>query len=449
MSDERFDADLRAFLRWQAADVAGAPTALEVVAAVAGTAGMHRRSVMPVRVLVAAGLIVAMLLAAVAIGARLTRPPVSRNGEILAPGPGCSLVAVDPTTQRRSAVVPSLSSCLSGDVSGYSFDALAASGEGRFVAYSRGNVCGACVSTPTAAVLEEQGLYLVDRSSDAMTKLDGCGGERCWWPLVAVNRDGSRIAWQRDLESGAAPRLFILERSSGRVSEVPEGAGGLAQLAWSPDGRRLAVVRSADVATVDGGFIIDADGRDRVVLPATPDPVTSLAWSPGGDTIVRTTVTQGDPTRPSIASVDVIDAGNGRLLLHRTLSGEASVAILSPGASRMIVVGPPRTGQGPTLRVDPVAGDSGTPLPDPAATLDPAGTVDVLNWPIWSPDGEDLAVSYIAESSQSDEHTVTYLVHLDGRAAEVIASTGPITIGAPGIPIAWLPAAPDSPALSR
>lgn len=87
---------------------------------------------------------------------------------------------------------------------------------------------------------------------------------------IRVSPQGDRIAFNN------AGLLQVLHLSDGRV--LPLGTGA-SNMAWSPDGMRLAYVRSSDAAV----RIVGAFGGDDVAIPgAFAAGFLGIAWSPDG-----------------------------------------------------------------------------------------------------------------------------------------------------------------------
>lgn len=122
MGDERFDHEMRGFLAWQAEDVAGAPSAVEVatrISARAGTATARLRVVPQLAWVLLAGLLVVALLGALATGANRQAPapplavidvspsaaPDSRPSSPASPAPA-SHVAPPTTTPAAAGSLP-------------------------------------------------------------------------------------------------------------------------------------------------------------------------------------------------------------------------------------------------------------------------------------------------------------------------------------------------------
>jgi hypothetical protein len=110
--------------------------------------------------------------------------------------------------------------------------------------------------------------------------------------MTALSPDRSLIAFVNDASTDIC--LASVEAGT-EIRCAGLGYHDLTGLAWSPDGRRLAFIGPVDVERVDGPFPDPSDLRDAFVLDATtigrvtPSPVyalldyvSDLAWSPDG-----------------------------------------------------------------------------------------------------------------------------------------------------------------------
>lgn len=129
---------------------------------------------------------------------------------------------------------------------------------------------------------------------------------------MSLPRPAGRVG--SDATAGLSLR-YALEEQTGRVT----------RLAWSPDGRSLAV------PTRDGGVRVHdaATGQPRLILPRERDAVMGVAWSPDSRRLA---------TISSARGVTIRDAETGRML-HRARDSAATPTGVawSPCGTRLAV----------------------------------------------------------------------------------------------------------------
>jgi Tol biopolymer transport system component/DNA-binding winged helix-turn-helix (wHTH) protein len=100
----------------------------------------------------------------------------------------------------------------------------------------------------------------------------------------AVSPDGTRIAYSVLSEDGTRGRLVVQLRKRPPVLELTDGTMLDRYPAWSPDGTELAFVRTAGTEC-DVAIIAATGGPIRRLLPCSEAPPERLAWSPDGRTL--------------------------------------------------------------------------------------------------------------------------------------------------------------------
>ena len=148
---------------------------------------------------------------------------------------------------------------------------------------------------------------------------DGGDLEPAWAP------DGRRLAFTLARSDGKA-RLYVLNVGGGSARRVPVAGPRLYSPAWSPDGRRLAFVRVSVRGGDEGASaIVIADvegGEEQVLLTEREDPpsaafVGDLAWSPDGSRIAFTRAQFDERGVVRIAIYSVAAGGGTPQLLAR------------------------------------------------------------------------------------------------------------------------------------
>lgn len=134
-------------------------------------------------------------------------------------------------------------------------------------------VAGGCQGGPlTVWSWRDGGARTLDAPARDATRIPRGGLAPC---LLAVDPDGTRAA-----QSGAGGfTLWDLGRDR-RIDSELDPKEAVRDVAWSPDGDRLAVA-SGKVATV-----LDRSGREVSETPSQVDFLSSIAFDPGGDLIV-------------------------------------------------------------------------------------------------------------------------------------------------------------------
>ncbi|PYV11562.1 MAG: S9 family peptidase [Acidobacteria bacterium] len=159
---------------------------------------------------------------------------------------------------------------------------------------------------------------------------------------VAISPDGARIAWVESLrdKGGGNSAIYIadLRNPSAALRRISAGAGAELDVAWSPDGRRLAFLSDAakkgqrqlyvaeagplqpmskDAGVVEQRIyeqrlaVVDAaSGRVRQISPADLY-VYEYDWSPDGKNFTATAAPGAGDTNWYLAELSVISAATG------------------------------------------------------------------------------------------------------------------------------------------
>ena len=129
---------------------------------------------------------------------------------------------------------------------------------------------------------------------------------------VAVHPDGTAFA-----TSGQDGRVLIWSATDGQVSRaIDVGSDWVENLAWSPDGKRLAVSCSRQV------HVYDADGAEVWRSDDHPSTVSAIAWSNARELATA-----------CYGRVTFFDAATGKLRQKLEWQGSLVSMVLSPGGS--------------------------------------------------------------------------------------------------------------------
>lgn len=167
---------------------------------------------------------------------------------------------------------------------------------------------------------------------------------------VAPSPDGERFAFVRGFPDRGETAILTASVAGGDVETVAvtRSPDVFRELAWSPDGRRLAVARwtGGSVAPFEIDLVDLAAGETRTLAEHRWDVVESIVWSPDGDELWLTARRSDTDDRARIWRVSVDSGDRARILndtgaytgLTRVADGGALVALRSERETYLDVV---------------------------------------------------------------------------------------------------------------
>lgn len=213
----------------------------------------------------------------------------------------------------------------------------------------------------------------------------------------AWSPDGTKFAYTT-LQQGS---VRVLDLASGRISTIvpceappPYRVGCPMNLAWSPDGSRIAL------GGPSGLDLVDASGSNRTTLIDVSDEkrgyVSSPTWSPDGATIAFVAHLATAPNPHAVYAIDA-DGSNLRILFEQPGPGGLSSLRWSPDGSRIAYI---------VYAPDPDAADPALPSVIPEVWIanadgsrttklfegGPCCAVHTSTGLSWSPDGTTIAL---------------------------------------------------------
>ena len=237
-------------------------------------------------------------------------------------------------------------------------------------------VDGPSSMAPGAFVVQGAGsdVLVHDIKSGQVRKVATAAGD-----IVAMEHSPDRkaLAFLSRTSSGLSTTLWVADVDGTAAHELPGWLFGAYQLAWSPDGRRIAVPSNGAV------LLIDPSGRDESVrLPVGSITADEVEWHPSG------------------RSLFVLDSTGGTFLEASVDGGEVREVL--PVESRGLLGGPPSThgsvAVSPDGRFVAVTSSSGLRVVDLDTREVHERSVDGYEaLPTFSPDGRSLAAMHVSE----------------------------------------------------
>jgi tricorn protease-like protein len=224
----------------------------------------------------------------------------------------------------------------------------------------------------------QNGIYTL-RSDGGLRKLVDCPETKCpvlqsfaWAPsgqLIAFD-----VAWEPPAENTDYYGIHILNVPTGADQRITHVGWRIDDIAWSPDGSRLAYVTDNEAGTAREIHVIATDGSSpsTVVKTGVGTP-SSPTWSSDGKRLAYA-VRRGNQSSVYISTLDQVK--------RRLAAVDASAPAWSPGGTVLAV----RSCHGINLLTP--AGRNVTPHPG----IRPCPAFGVYGRPVWSPDGRRIAV---------------------------------------------------------
>jgi Tol biopolymer transport system component len=196
--------------------------------------------------------------------------------------------------------------------------------------------------------------------------------------------DGQSIAFLADWAVQYKSQLYVIPTSGGRAVKLTNFADGVIDLAWSPDGRQIAVVALQEYYpnTYSDLFLLDSDpgSTPALLVSHASRNIYSPTWSPKGDRIAYELVDPAAPETGSELRIISSSGGESELLFHT--EGGLFRPEWSPDGARIAF----SWDQNGDFDIWVIAVSGG----DPVQMTDDPGS-DIMS--AWSPDGTQIAFS--------------------------------------------------------
>lgn len=264
---------------------------------------------------------------------------------------------------------------------------------------------------------QPQGLIAFTRGSIYVMNADGSDVRLLWRGFareLAWSPDGQRLAFVADR------RIWVMGADGSRparlTSRVRGDFYGLTSPSWSPDGRRIAYSYAPKDDVNRDVWVMNADGSNKRRLARTPDcSEVDVDWSPKGDRLV-TTCEWGWGTR-DLRLMKADGSAVSRLLGHKG-GVPASEPDWSPDGRRIAFARSERGDWRMGIYLINAAG--GSPV-----RLSPHGVNASDREPTWSPDGRRIAFAHVSMRLEGDvmyyeQPAGIYVMNADGTSVTTL-----------------------------
>lgn len=359
----------------------------------------RRRGLSPMTALFVAALLLAMLAGAIAVGAFLQRKvpdwsSMTFTNGMLVGHDGCGrLTGLTPGEAPHE--LAELASVCDAQV-GMDAD-LAWSSDGRWLAYLALPECDSCTA-PTSDIFADAGPWILDARTGFTRHLEACPDAFCHG--IDISPDGSLVSyvtWDAERTSFG----LVVTAADGSVSRRMPLPSEPRETVFSIDGTRLAFALRGGQS---GLYVLNVS---RVREAALPDPVRilpwveayNLAWSPDGAWIAfngpisvphspSTTLT-GDKDAITLVRADGSDAH--QLVVGPERRGPINASWSADSASIAYLMTPVDTKHlGEKIELWTIGIDGG----EPRKLYESSCCLGMSEFPVWSPDGRTIALSY-------------------------------------------------------